>query len=45
MSSAGSLPVVAAVWLISARRVSATARRVEARRRGLGTSLPDCPQA
>ncbi|ROS32145.1 hypothetical protein EDD35_7902 [Amycolatopsis thermoflava] len=39
LSSAGSLPVVAAMWLISARRVSATARRAEGRRRGLTTLL------
>ena len=37
MSSSGSSPVVAATWLISASRVSATARRVEGRRRGLAT--------
>ena len=36
-SRAGSLPVVAAMWLISARRVSGTARRVEGSRRGLAT--------
>lgn len=37
VSRPGSLPVVAAIWLISASRLSATARRVEGRRRGLDT--------
>lgn len=36
LSNTGSLPVVAAMWLISPNRVSATARRVEGRRRGFG---------
>ena len=39
MSSSGSSPVAAAAWLISARRLPATARRVEGRRRGL-SDLP-----
>jgi hypothetical protein len=33
----GSLPVLAATWLISARRVSGTARRVLGSRRGVAT--------
>ena len=37
VSSSGSSPVVAATWLISASRVSFTARRVDGRRRGLAT--------
>ena len=37
VSSSGSFPVVAAAWLISASRVSGTARRVDGRRRGLAT--------
>ena len=37
VSSSGSSPVVAAAWLISARRLSATARRVQGRRRGFST--------
>ena len=37
VSRAGSLPVVAATWLISASRVSGTARRVDGSRRGLAT--------
>jgi DNA-directed RNA polymerase specialized sigma24 family protein len=36
VSSSGSSPVVAATWLISASLVSATARRVDGRRRVQG---------
>ncbi len=45
VSSSGSLPVVAAAWLISARRASGTARRVEGRRRGLSTLRAGLPAA
>ena len=37
VSIRGSSPVVAAIWLIPASRVSLTARRVDGRRRGLAT--------
>jgi hypothetical protein len=43
VSRAGSLPVVAAMWLISARRVSATAWRVEGSRVGLATLRAGLP--
>jgi hypothetical protein len=37
VSSFGSSPELAAIWLISASRASGTARRVDGRRRGLAT--------
>jgi hypothetical protein len=42
VSSAGSSPVVAAIWLISASRSLGTAHRSEGKRRGLVISGLDC---